>query len=135
MTKGIWIYGPTGRGKSHEAFQGFSPSTHYLYTDDGGWWDGYVGQETVIINDFRGKIPYDYMLQLIDKWPFNVRRRNREPFPFTSKRVIITSSLSPEDVYHNREENDKIEQLLRRLEVRRMGPAEDFSYIDLEYTD
>jgi len=115
MTLGYWLYGETGSGKSHRAFKGYNPETHYLLINDGGWWDGYTQQHTIIINDFRGWITYDLLLCLIDKWPMFVRRRGREPLPFTSKRVIITSSLKPEEVYHNRDENDKIEQLQRRV--------------------
>jgi len=54
MTEGLWLWGDTGVGKSHKAFTGYTPETHYLYPNDGGWWDGYMGQETVIINEFRG---------------------------------------------------------------------------------
>lgn len=58
------------------------------------------------------------LLMMIDKHPnYFVRRRGREPLPFTSKKVIITSSMSPEEVYHNLAENDKLEQLLRRIKV------------------
>lgn len=117
MTQGIWYYGPTGCGKSHAAFEGYSNETHYNLINDNGWWDGYRGQETVIINDFRGWIPYDVLLQLVDKYPMSVKRRGREPLPFVSKRVIITSSLSPEECYHNRDDNDSIEQLKRRFKI------------------
>ena len=122
MTKGIWYWGETGVGKSHKAFEGFNPKTHYVLPNDNGWWDAYTQQDTIIINDFRGEIRYNELLNLVDKWPFNVKRRNREPIPFISKTVIITSSLKPEDVYHNRNDEDKIEQLLRRFEVIKVGP-------------
>lgn len=121
MTAGVWYFGETGAGKSHEAFQNFSPETHYVLPNDNGWWDGYTQQETVIINDFRGHIKYDELLTLVDKWPHSVKRRGREPLPFTSSKVIITSSLSPEDVYHNRHDKDDIAQLLRRFEVIQLG--------------
>ena len=120
MTIGIWYYGDTGVGKSHKAFEGFTPSTHYVFPNDNGWWDGYTQQETIIINDFRGDMPYNELLQLVDKWPHTVRRRCREPMPFTSKFVIITSSLPPEEIYKNRNEKDKIEQLLRRFTVTKL---------------
>lgn len=117
MTTGIWYYGDTGVGKSHIAFDGFTPETHYVYPNDNGWWDGYTQQDTVIFNDFRAEIPYNQMLQIVDKWPFTVRRRNREPMPFLSKTVIVTSSLPPWDLFTKRSEEDNIAQLLRRFEV------------------
>lgn len=122
MTEGIWYYGNTGVGKSHEAFKDYNPDTHYLLNiQDNGWWEGYNGQETVIINDFRGEIPYNTLLQIIDKWPYDIKKRNRGSLPFISKKVIITSSLSPEEVYRNRNEKDCIKQLLRRLKVIKLN--------------
>lgn len=118
MTQGYWYFGKTGVGKSHIAYEGFNPETHYNYkAEKGGWWDGYTGQDIVIINDYRGSIPYDELLKMVDKWPFEVPRRNREPVPFLASKIIITSALPPQDVYCNRNENDKIEQLMRRFEV------------------
>lgn len=118
MTQGKWYWGSTGVGKSHTVFQDYDPTTHYvLNLEDNGWWDGYAGQQIVILNDFRGQLPYSQMLNLLDKWPYSVKRRNRPPFPFTSKEILITASLPPEDVYHNLSAKDGIDQLLRRLEV------------------
>ncbi|GAC77836.1 replication protein, partial [uncultured marine virus] len=119
MTKGIWYWGETGVGKSHKAFSEFSDETHYnLPVGDKGWWDGYEGQETVVINDFRGCIPYAQMLQLVDKWPHSVSRRGREPRQFTSKQVIVTSPMPPDKVYcQQNEKADSISQLLRRFTV------------------
>lgn len=118
MTICIWYHGPTGTGKSERAFEGFNPETHYVFPNDNGWWDGYAGQEVVIINDFRGDlIKYNELLQLVDKYPMTVKRRCREPMPFLAKKVIITSSLPPEEVFKWRHENDSIAQLLRRCTV------------------
>jgi len=117
MTQGIWYWGETGVGKSHTAFEGFTPETHYVWPNDGRWWDGYTQQDTVIFNDFRGEVRYNEMLNLVDKFPHSVSRRNREPIPFISKLVIITSSLPPDQVYNHRNEEDKIEQLIRRFKI------------------
>lgn len=118
MTSCDWLVGPTGVGKSHQAFQNFSPDTHYVYRhNDKGWWEGYKQQEYIIINDFRGQIPYDELLQILDKWPYYVPRRGREPMPFVSKKVIITSPLTPEEAYPRRAEKDCISQLLRRVNI------------------
>lgn len=117
MTECKWYWGPSGSGKSHIAFEGYNPETHYLWSDDKGWWDSYTQQEVVILNDFRGEIKYNELLQMIDKWPFTVPRRNKQPINFTSKMVIITSSLPPKKIYRHRLEEDSLSQLLRRIDV------------------
>ena len=117
FTKGIWYFGATGAGKSHKAFDGLKFGEYYNVPKDGRWWDAYKQQKTVIINDFRGHIAYDDMLNMVDKWDYDVCRRGREPMPFTSELVIVTSSKTPEEVYCNRTEEDSIEQLLRRFTV------------------
>lgn len=36
------------------------------------WWEGYVGQECVIIDEFYGWIQYDFLLRLLDRYPLRV---------------------------------------------------------------
>jgi len=126
MTKGFWLWGETGTGKSHHAYKDFTPETHYvLNVQDKGWWEGYKQQETVIINEFRGQIPYGELLDLVDRWPKSVPRRGRDPLPFTSKRVIITSSLPPDDVYCNISIADSLKQLERRFKIIRVRSGQE----------
>jgi len=127
MTKGIWYHGPTGVGKSHRAFDGFTPETHYVWKNDKGWQDGYTGQPTVIINDFRGELPYNELLQLVDKWPYTLSRRGREPVPFLATKLIVTSSLSPDQVYHRRDVEDSLDQLNRRFLIVKLTSKSDFA--------
>ena len=119
MTTCEWLYGPTGVGKSHMAFSNYHPDTHYIWkSSDKGWQDGYTGQPFVIINEFRGCIPYPDLLELIDKWPVTLPRRGREPVPFLAKHIVITSSLHPSKIYSRQlEKDDSINQLLRRVNV------------------
>lgn len=116
-TEGIWLYGDTAQGKSHMAFENYSPETHYVKSLEDEWWDGYTGQETVILNEFRGQIKFGEMLNLVDKWPHTVKRRNREPFPFLAKTVIVTSALHPREVFTKLGQSDSMDQLLRRFKV------------------
>lgn len=116
-TQGILYWGKTGTGKTYRAFQDFSPSTHYvLNLNDNGWWDGYKGQETVIINEFRGQITYSELLDLVDKYPKTVKRRGREPVPFLAKTLILTSPMRIEDIYHRlNDDKDSFDQFYRRF--------------------
>lgn len=126
MTTCEWIYGKTGVGKSHYAFKDYNPKTHYIFTDDNDWWDNYKGQDIVIINEFRGEIKFKKLLELIDKWPLCVRRRAREPTPFISKHIIITSCGAPDEIYHNAlSKDDNIEQLYRRCEIKKFVKISD----------
>lgn len=117
MTKGYWYWGETGVGKSHIAFDGFDPDTHYVYNiSDNGFWNGYTGQEIVIINELRGQIPFSELLDLVDIWPKWVKVKGGEQIPFLAKEVRITSCNKPEDVYYNCfEHNESIKEFDRRF--------------------
>lgn len=126
MTTCTWYHGATGTGKSHAALAQYHPETHYLVNlADNGWWEGYKQQETVVIQEYRGNgISYEQLLQLVDKWPYNVNRRCREPIPFTSKHIIVTSPMHPEEVFQGLlRGNDSIKQLLRRVKVVALSEA------------
>lgn len=118
MTTCDWFYGSTGVGKSHRAFENYDPETHYkLNLNDNGFWNGYTGQEIVIINEFRGQIQYSELLDLIDKWPKDVKIKGKAPVPLLAKHIVITSALAPEEVYYNLAEKDSLDQLKRRINI------------------
>lgn len=127
MTTCEWIVGPTGSGKSHMAYGGdYQPDKHYVWKNDHDWQEGYQQQPIVVINDFRGEnIPYEQLLQMVDKWPYWLSRRGEEPRPFTSKHIVITSPLTPEEAYPAKAKSkDSINQLLRRVTVKRLSVTE-----------
>lgn len=120
MTTAEWIHGPTGSGKSRYAFEYAAKHnmSYYVWKNDNGWQDAYTGEDLIIIDDFRGEIPYQDLLKIIDRYEYHLKRRGREPFPVLSKHVIITSPMHPSEVYHRtNSKSDSINQLLRRIRV------------------
>lgn len=127
MTEGEWIYGSTGTGKSEYAFSDIENS--YVYPYDNGWCDAYKQQPIFVIDEFRGQISFNELLRMVDKHPnYSVRRRGREPLPFLSKKVIITSSLHPREVFHNLSGSDSLAQLYRRFEIYKIGEDGDLHH-------
>jgi len=109
-------WGPSGTGKTRRATQEAGDSTYWVSKGDKSqtiWWDGYVGQESVILDDFYGWLPWTFMLRLLDRYPFQIQYKGgmRE---FTSKNIFITSNQEPASWYTNIPNND-MTPLLRRI--------------------
>ena len=129
-TKGKWYFGSSGSGKSQRAFKDFDPKTHYvLNSSDNNYWEGYNGQDTVIIDGFTGEIPLSMILKLLDKYPMTVKRRGRDPVPFLSKNIIITSNLEPRDIY----KDNPLISLYKKCEIiNKDRENQNVYYIDSE---
>lgn len=119
MTKGIWLWGETGTGKTHKVFTDNKLEDIYTYPyEKGEWWDGYKQQKVVLFDDFRGQVQFNFLLRLVDKHPnCKVPQRCKEPMNFVSEVVYITSSMHPKDVFKHLEKGDNINQLFRRFEI------------------
>ena len=118
MTRGTYIHGPSGSGKSHMAFEGYDPSTHYVKCLEDEWWDGYTGQPVVIINEFRGQIRLSELFDLVDKWPKTVKQRCKAPVPFLARKLIITSVKAPRQVYaEGLSDDEPWDQFERRFDI------------------
>ena len=108
-----WFYGPTGSGKSRCAEEMF-PNAYWAMST-GKWWEGYDGQEVVIINDYRKDFcKFHELLNLLDRYPYRVECKGGSR-QFTSKTIVITTPLSPEETWENRTSED-LGQLLRRID-------------------
>lgn len=98
MTKGYWLTGsPSETGEI--AFEGYDPNKCYQKPLADPWWDKYNGQEVVILHGFNGELKLHELLRMVDRFPFDVPRRGRDPHPFLAKMVIITCRDCPDDVY------------------------------------
>lgn len=109
-----WYYGPTGTGKSKQAAERGGESAYWKNGDD-FWWDGYEGQESVIIDDYRaGMCQFNMLLRLFDRYPLQVPYKGGF-VKFVAKHIYVTTPNDPKTTWHNRTEED-IKQLIRRIE-------------------
>jgi hypothetical protein len=96
------LYGRTGTGKSVRV-RHFRP---HVYTKMGGskFWDGYVDQETVLLDDYSGAMPGDEVEELfnwLDGYSIRVQNKGGSMMP-RYKEIFITSNLHPRDWFRGR---------------------------------
>lgn len=103
-------WGETGTGKTRKAFE----ENKDLYIKPfGQWWNGYEGQECVLIDDYDGYLNFREFLQLTDRYPHQVPTKFgfRQ---FTSKKIIFTSNIDPV-LWYSDQENSSLGAFKRRI--------------------
>ncbi len=96
VTVSVYV-GPTGSGKTTKAI---SEVDHYKMPISGSlWFDGYIGQRCLIIDDFYGWIKYGFLLQILDGWELQLPVKGGFIWAMWTK-VIITSNKEPMDWYN-----------------------------------
>ncbi|AEL87784.1 putative replication-associated protein [Sakkuthvirus batchis] len=98
IVREIYVYyGRTGAGKSRRAWEEATLSA-YPKDPNTKFWDGYAGQECVVIDEFRGAISISHLLRWLDRYPVIVEIKGSSCV-FKAKKIWITSNLSPDDWY------------------------------------
>lgn len=92
----VVLWGPTGTGKSRYATENY-PGAYWK--PQGDWWDGYEGQETVVIDEFYGWLSYSIMLRLLDRYPLIVGTKGGHA-NFAPRTIVITSNRHPIEWYN-----------------------------------
>nr|WBT97320.1 rep protein [Bat circovirus BtSY1] len=90
--------GPPGCGKSRWASQFADEENTFWKAPRNKWWDGYIGQPVVVLDDFYGWLPYDEVLRLCDRYPLEVEYKGGMT-PFLARTLIITSNKMPQEWY------------------------------------
>lgn len=100
------LWGPTGTGKSHtaqlkvDAYCERHTCNYARIGLNGGWWDGYSGEQALIIEEFLPKkCDLDLLLQVCDKYD-RVRVPVKGGFaPMNARFIVLTSSQDPSTWY------------------------------------
>lgn len=88
----ILCLGPTNVGKSHWCQETY-PKAYWKTRGD--WFDEYEGQECVIVDEFYGWLPFDFLLRLMDKYSMLLPIKSnfvRAKF----KTLVFTSNTKPQ---------------------------------------
>lgn len=122
-----WYFGPTGTGKTYSAYQEFLAKTDmdniYVCMDTGQWFEGYDGQEYVIIDDIRGDfMKFHQLLKFLGEYQYRVQTKGGSR-QFVAKEIIITAPFPPQYVFKTVED---VSQLLDRIEEIKEFEGESF---------
>lgn len=90
----VWIYGPSGSGKSRMVYDRYEPSDIYKKMPNNKWWDGYSQQKVVLLDDFKGNIDLEDILTWFDRYPTLVESKGGT-IKLNSPVMIITSIHQP----------------------------------------
>ncbi|QXP07714.1 MAG: replication associated protein [Arizlama virus AZLM_719] len=108
------LWGSTGTGKSHRAWQEAGLDA-YPKDPNTKYWDGYQGQAEVVMDEFRGMISISNLLRWCDKYPVSVECKFGAVV-FKATRIFITSNLHPREWYSDMDNTTWL-ALERRLNI------------------
>lgn len=114
----IWIWGPSGSGKSKWIEENIRAKYEYGEYDDvegTTWFPDYHGEAICIFDDFNANLPFGYFNKVCDRFPLSVPVKGGS-VGFAASTIIIASVDSPIDPASRiRQKYDWRGELSRRL--------------------
>lgn len=108
-------WGDPGTGKTLHAYDKY-PDLYCLSGSGNSslWFDGYDGEDTLLIDDFYGWIKWGQLLKLLDRYPLRLEVKGGHTWANWT-RVLITSNKHYNDWYANADDRKDIRALERRI--------------------
>lgn len=108
------FWGRTATGKSRRAWDEAGMEA-YCKDPQTKWWDGYSGQQHVVVDEFRGAISISHLLRWLDRYPVRVECKGGS-MALRCTKIWITSNLDPRNWYPDLDAAT-VSALLRRLNI------------------
>lgn len=116
-----WFWGPTGTGKSRRA-RDENPGA-YVKDPTTKWWDGYEGQDCVIIDDFdKYQVSMGHLFKRwFDHYPFDCEKKGLPQYKIRPKKMVVTSNYPIEAIWGD---DETLKPMIRRFTVVKMDSVE-----------
>lgn len=111
MKRGLWYVGPAGTGKTRKAMEN---NPHAYLKEQNKWWDGYQGQDVVILDDLDTDVLGHYLKKWADVYPCSGEVKNGH-VQLIYHTFIVTSNFTIQELFEKQEK--MIEPILRRFDV------------------
>lgn len=116
-TNCLILWGKPGSGKSHWANELAEQSGWRQYwKPKGEWWDGYDGEEMVIMDEFDGDMNFALFKNVVDRYRLVVPVKGGHVV-FLARLLVITTNTDPQDWYQNTGQD--LRSLTRRISTLR----------------
>jgi len=111
-----YLWGRSGSGKTRAIFDEYKADNVYMVmrpTNGSLYYDGYKGQEVIVFDDFYGWAPLSHMLNIMDRYPMQLKiHGGMMPMLKTTTTIIFTSNKYWEELYQW--PNEEIKSAFRR---------------------